>query len=104
MHALNQMLTRPLDVLRQDGGSGVLVLGADHLDQVPVFLTHLNGALSRHWESPRQGVKTPTKVRLADGTVVMAHDWYVGRPTRLRRDETATAHGFRGKLLEFRLE
>ncbi len=29
--------------------------------------------------TPKHGAKTPPKVRLADGTVVVAHDWYVGR-------------------------
>lgn len=28
---------------------------------------------------PKTGAKTPTKVRLSDGTIVVAHDWYIGR-------------------------
>jgi hypothetical protein len=29
--------------------------------------------------APKHGAKTPLKVRLSDGTIVVAHDWYIGR-------------------------
>lgn len=91
-------LVRKSDVKFVDGDQEIA--GGDQADQLEHRAARMSVSTARQFVdvvgNPRSAAKGVPKVKLADGTVVVAHDWYSGRldeiegkPTTGRKDSTA---------------